>query len=72
MHNSSGHIATIDCYRCMCILHLVVLSLDFKSLCMWKSVAELLFQRRIAKDKLGERGGEIGGHIGTKGLGAAC
>lgn len=32
----------------------------------------LLFQRDITKDELGERGGEIEGHMGTKGLGAAC
>lgn len=31
-----------------------VLSLDFKSLCMWKPVAGWLFQRDITKDKLGE------------------
>lgn len=51
---------------------LTVLSLDFKSLCMWKLVVGLLFQRGITKDELGERRGKIGGRIGTKGLGAAC
>lgn len=50
----------------------LVLSLDFKSFCMWKSVAGLLFQRGITKDKLGEREGVIGGHVGIKGLGPAC
>lgn len=48
---------------------LTVLSLDFKSLC--GSLAGLLFQRGITKDKLGKRDGEIEGHIRIKGLGAA-
>ena len=33
---------------------LTVLGLDFKTLCMQKSVAELLFQRSIAKGRLGD------------------
>lgn len=60
VHKSSARIGTLTVKG----LNLVVLvsSLDFKSLCMWKSIAVLLFQIGITKDKPRERGG----HIGTK------
>lgn len=35
-------------------------------------IGGLLPQRDIIKDKLGEGGGQIEGHVGTEGLGAVC